>query len=237
MASSALSMPGLSKRIVKASPEPRDDVHAELSRAGPGRTVESYRRGQAIFLQGAVADAVYYIQKGSVRITAVSKQGRAAAVALLGSRQFFGEGCLAGQLVQLATASAAGPSTITRIDKGRMVRKLREEPPFSRLFLSFLLSRNIQAEADLVDHLFNSSEMRLAGILLSLASVGRKSMAKTLPRISRDSLAAQIGTSRSKIDLFMNKFRKLGFIEYSGGLRVHSSLLNVIVYDQVPAFS
>ena len=203
-----------------------------LASAGAGRSVVQYEREQPIFRQGDAADAVYYIQKGKVRISVVSEQGREGVIAILDPGGFFGEGCLAGQPLHMASAGAMTECAIVRIEKDTMIRELRDEPAFSQLFMAFLLSRNVQIEADLVDQLFNSSEKRLARVLLLLAQFGKDGkMEPVMPHINQEILAARVGTTRSRINFFMNKFRKLGFIEYNGGLKVHSSLLNVIVHD------
>ena len=203
-----------------------------LTSVGMGRTAEQYPRRKTIFRQGDDADAVFYIQKGKVQITVVSEQGKEGVIAILETGDFFGEGCLAGQPLHMATASAMAESSIVRIEKRAMNRMLREQPAFSQRFMAFLLSRNVQIEADLVDQLFNSSEKRLARVLLLLAHFGKAGkMEPVIPQINQEILAARVGTTRSRINYFMNKFRKLGFIEYNGTLKVHSSLLNVIVHD------
>jgi CRP/FNR family transcriptional regulator, cyclic AMP receptor protein len=210
----------------------RFDPQSFLASVGAGRSLLHYERGKLVFRQGDPADAVFYIQSGKVQITVVSEQGKEGVIALLEPGEFFGEGCLAGQPSHMATASAMAECTIVRIDKEAMIRGLREQPAFSELFMTFLLSRNVQIEADLVDQLFNSSEKRLARVLLLLAHFGKDGkMEPVIPQINQDILAARVGTTRSRINYFMNKFRKLGFIEYNGGLKVHSSLLNVIVHD------
>ena len=199
---------------------------------GVGRTSEKYKKGRVVFRQGDEADAVYYIDKGKVNITVASKQGKEGVIAILEPGEFFGEGCLAGQPLHMATASVMSESVVLRIERDHMVRLLRDEPEFSQLFMGFLLSRNVQIEADLVDQLFNSSEKRLARVLLLLAHFGKDGkMEPVIPKISQDLLAARVGTTRSRINYFMNKFRKLGFIEYNGTLKVNSALLNVIVHD------
>jgi CRP/FNR family transcriptional regulator, cyclic AMP receptor protein len=191
-----------------------------------------YKRQQFIFRQGEAADAVFYIQNGKVQITVVSDQGKEGVIGMLEAGEFLGEGCLAGQPLHMASASAMAESTIVRIEKEAMIRALRDEPAFSHQFMDYLLSRNVQIEADLVDQLFNSSEKRLARVLLLLAHFGKDgTMEPVIPNISQEILAARVGTTRSRINFFMNKFRKLGFIEYNGSLKVHSSLLNVIVHD------
>jgi CRP/FNR family transcriptional regulator, cyclic AMP receptor protein len=215
-----------------AKKAPKFDPGVVLAAGGVGRTKEKYKRGQAIFRQGDDADAVYFIEKGKVHITVASKQGKEGVIAILEPGEFFGEGGLAGQPLHMATASAMAEALVVRIDKEVMIRLLRENPGFSQLFMGFLLSRNVQIEADLVDQLFNSSEKRLARVLLLLAHFGKDGkMEPVLPKISQDLLAARVGTTRSRINYFMNKFRKLGFIEYNGTLKVNSALLNVIVHD------
>lgn len=210
----------------------RVDSHSFLASVGTGRSIVRYQRAQPIFRQGDAADAVFYIQKGKVKITVVSEHGKEGVIAILESGEFLGEGCLAGQLLHLAGADAMAECVIVRIEKDTMIRQLRDDPTFSQLFMSFLLSRNIQIEADLVDQLFNSSEKRLARVLMLLAHFGKDGkMEPVIPQINQDILAARVGTTRSRVNFFMNKFRKLGFIEYNGGLKVHSSLLNVIVHD------
>lgn len=218
----------------------RFDSKAFLTSIGIGRSSTTYRPKEIVFRQGAPADAVYYIQKGKIRISVVSKQGKEAIIARLGPGEFFGEGCLAGQALHIASAAAIGASTVARIEKDTMIRVLREQPNLAETFMAFLLSRNIQVQADLVDQLFNSSERRLARLLLLLANFGKEGKLDTvIPKISQDTLALQVGTTRARINFFMNKFRKLGFVEYDsgtqpdggGGLKVHSSLLNVIVHD------
>jgi CRP-like cAMP-binding protein len=197
-----------------------------------GRSAVKYERGQPIFQQGDAADAVFYIQDGRVQVTVVSEQGKEGVIGMLNAGEFLGEGCLAGQPLHMASASATAESTIVRIEKDAMIRALRDEPTFSRLFMAYLLSRNVQIEADLVDQLFNSSEKRLARVLLLLANFGKDGkLEPVIPQINQEVLAARVGTTRSRINFFMNKFRKLGFIEYNGSLKVHSSLLNVIVHD------
>jgi CRP/FNR family cyclic AMP-dependent transcriptional regulator len=197
-----------------------------------GRSAVRFKRGQPVFRQGDAADAVFYIQTGKVQITVVSEQGKEGVIGMLDAGEFFGEGCLAGQPLHIASASATEESAIVRIEKDAMIRALRDEPSFSQLFMAYLLSRNVQIEADLVDQLFNSSEKRLARILLLLAHFGKDGTLETvIPHINQEILAARVGTTRSRINFFMNKFRKLGFIEYGDTLKVHSSLLNVIVHD------
>jgi CRP-like cAMP-binding protein len=202
------------------------------SQVGHGKTNLTSTRNQTLFSQGDAADAVFYIQAGKVRLSVVSEQGKEAIVSILEEGAFLGEGCLAGQLVCMATATAVGKSTIIRIDKTAMISVLRDEPIFSKLFLAYLLARNIRIQEDLVDHLFNSSEKRLARILLLMAHFGKEGKPETvIPKISQEALAEMVGTTRSRVSFFMNKFRKLGFIEYNGELHVHSSLLNIVLHD------
>jgi len=186
-----------------------------------------------IFSQGGPADAVFYIQKGKVKITVVSEQGKEAVVAVLGPDEFCGEGCLTGQPLRLATAAAMTESEIMRLEKETMVRVLHEEPAFSEFFVSHLLTRTIRVEADLVDQLFNSSEKRLARALLLLANFGKESQPEPIiATVSQETLAEMIGTTRSRVSFFMNKFRKLGLINYNGNIEVHSSLLNVVLHEE-----
>ena len=213
-------------------PRPQFDGRSFLTSVGIGRTSTTLQAKKIVYRQGDPADAVYYIQAGKVQLTVVSEQGKEGVIAMLGTGEFFGEGCIAGQPLRMASASTMVKSTIVRIEKAVMLGLLHEQPAMSEMFMAFLLSRNIQIEADLVDQLFNSSERRLARLLLLLANYGKEGkMESIIPSINQDVLAARVGTTRSRISYFMNKFRKLGFIEYNGGLKVHSSLLNVIVHD------
>jgi CRP/FNR family cyclic AMP-dependent transcriptional regulator len=208
------------------------DLKLLLAEAGKGRARTDYRKNQAIFSQGDPADAMFYIQKGSIKLTVVSKQGKEAVVALLGAGDFFGEGCLAGQSLRMASATTMSECSIIRLKKSGVIRLLREQPDFCELLLGHVLSRNIRIEEDLVDHLFNSSEKRLARVLLLLANFGKPGKPEpVIPRVSQETLAEIVGTTRSRVSFFMNRFRKLGFIEYKGRLEVHSSLLNVILHD------
>lgn len=210
----------------------RFDLKTFLARDGDGRTIVEFRKGQVLFSQGDPADAVLYILKGKVTITVLSKQGKEAVIAVLGPNVFFGEGSLAGQRLRMATATALSDGSLVRIEKETMIRLLYEQPTFSELFTTHLLSRNVRVEEDLVDQLFNSSEKRLARILLLLAHVGKEKESETVvPKVSQETLAQMIGTTRARVSSFMNKFRKLGLIEYNGGLRVHSSLLNIVLHD------
>jgi CRP/FNR family transcriptional regulator, cyclic AMP receptor protein len=199
-----------------------------------GKTVIEYGANRTIFSQGNPADSVFYLRQGKVKLAVTSQQGKEAIVAILGEGDFFGEGCLAGQLLRIATATAMTDCSLARIEKALMARTLHEQHDFSELFVKHLLSRNIRFEADLVDQLFNSSEKRLARMLLLLAHFGKESRAETVvPRVSQDTLAQMVGTTRSRVSHFMNKFRELGFIDYSdsGGLTVHGGLLSVILSD------
>lgn len=212
-----------------AAGHPAFDPERFLTTAGIGRGTGRYLAGAAIFQQGDVADAVFFIKSGKVQITIVSLQGKEGVIAVHGAGQFFGEGCLAGQALTIATAMATEDSEVVKIDKRTMIHALRDEPALSQMFVSFLLSRNIQVEADLADHLFNSSEKRLARVLLLLASFERDTKVSTIPNISQEALASRVGTTRSRINLFMNKFRSLGFIAYDAGtLSIHSSLRSVV---------
>src|SRR5690349_21879012 len=209
-----------------------------LSKVGQGKTSLISPKKHTIFSQGDAAEAVFYIQAGKVKLTVVSKQGKEAVVAILERGAFFGESCLAVQMVHTASATAVEDSTILRIDKDAMIRVLHEEPIFAELFMTCLLEHTIRIQEDLVDQLFNSSEKRLARVLLLLAHFGKDSKPETvIAKISQETLAEMVGTTRSRVSFFMNKFRKLGFIDYKGGLRrngglhVHSSLLNVVLHD------
>jgi CRP-like cAMP-binding protein len=200
---------------------------------GEGRSVVTYAKDRIVFSQGDVADAVFYIQSGKVKVTVLSEQGREAIVAMHGAGEFFGEACLARQAQRLATVVAMTETVVMRLEKAAVMRVIHEEPAFSEMFIAYLLSRTIRAESDLVDQLFNSSEKRLARLLLLLANFGKEGKPEPiLAKISQETLAEMIGTTRSRVSLFMNKFRKLGFIDYNGHIEVHSSLLNVVLHDQ-----
>jgi CRP/FNR family cyclic AMP-dependent transcriptional regulator len=211
------------------------DTKLFLTKVDAGRAISEYRKNDTVFVQGDPADAIFYIQKGKAKLTVVSDNGKEAVIAILGIGDFLGEGCLAGRLLYLGTATAMTDCSIVRLQKSSMVRLLHEAPAFSELFVSYLLSRNIRIEEDLVDQLFNSSEKRLARVLLLLANFGKEVKPEpVIARISQETLAEMIGTTRSRVSFFMNKFRKLGFIEYNGGLHglhVHSSLLNIVLHD------
>ena len=216
-----------------ASKQPRPfNPKTFLTQVGGGRTTLQCRKNQIVFSQGDAANAVFFIQEGQVKLSVLSQQGKEAVVALLEQGNFFGEGCLAGQLVCMATATSLGNSSLVRIDKQAMIDVLRNEPTFSELFLTHLLYRNIRTQEDLVDQLFNSSEKRLARILLLLAHFGKEGKHEPMiAKISQETLAEMIGTTRSRVSFFMNKFRKLGFLYYNGGIHVHSSLVNVVLHD------
>ena len=190
-------------------------------------------RTQIVFSQGDPADAVFYIQKGKAKVTVVSEQGKEAVVAMFGTNEFFGEGCLAGQGQRISTVTAMTDCVIMRLEKAAVVDVIHREPAFSEMFIAHLLGRTIRVEADLVDQLFNSSEKRLARMLLLLANFGKEGKPEPIiAKISQETLAEMIGTTRSRVSFFMNKFRKLGFIDYNGGIHVHSSLLNVVLHEQ-----
>jgi CRP/FNR family cyclic AMP-dependent transcriptional regulator len=219
--------------VRKSKRKPPFDPKVFLDTENVGRTICKYRKDQMVFSQGSSADAVFYIQKGKVKITVVSEQGKEAVVAILGPDEFCGEGCLTGQPRRMATAVAMTECEIMRLEKAAMFRVLHEEPAFSEMFVAHLLARTIRVEEDLVDQLFNSSEKRLARSLLLLANFGKDGRPeRIIAKVSQETLAEMIGTTRSRVSHFMNKFRKLGFIDYNGHLEVHSSLLNVVLHDQ-----
>jgi CRP/FNR family transcriptional regulator, cyclic AMP receptor protein len=212
------------------------DPNMFLATIGEGRKILSVPRKRVIFAQGDGADAVFYVQKGRVRLTVVSKIGKEATIAIVSDGHFFGEGCLAGQLLRMVSALAMTDCEILRVEKQAMMDVLRREPAFSERFVAYLLARNIRYEEDLVDQLFNSSEKRLARVLLLLAHFGKDGIPETVvPKMSQETLAEMVGTTRSRVSFFMNRFRRLGFIDYAGGaegaLQVHSSLLNVVLHD------
>ncbi len=209
------------------------DPNEFLASAGLGRSVHRYKQRQIVFSQGDTADAVYYIQEGRVRLSVLSKQGKEATIALLGPGDFLGEGCIASdQPVCMATATATTECCVLKIEKHAMLRTLHQEHQFSDLFVAYMVQRHNHTQADLVDQLFNSSEKRLARALLLLAHFGKQnSPEEVTPCVSQETLAEMVGTTRSRVNFFMNKFRKLGFIEYNGGLRVHSSLLSVVLHE------
>jgi CRP/FNR family cyclic AMP-dependent transcriptional regulator len=201
-----------------------------LSKIGSGQTVQHYRKKQVMYAQGDPANAVFYVEKGRVKLTVVSPRGKSAVVAMVGPGEFLGEGCLAGQPLRTASAAAMTETTLVRIERRTMIAALHGPSALTELFLAHLLSRTARMEEDLVDQLFNSSEKRLARVLLLLAHFGKEGKAEpVIPKISQETLAEMIGTTRSRVSGFMNKFRKLGFIEYNGGLHVHSSLMNLLL--------
>jgi CRP/FNR family cyclic AMP-dependent transcriptional regulator len=229
---------GVSSVRVRPSPKkallksPAFDVKLFLDSAGLGRKIGKFRGKETVFCQGDPAKTVMYIQEGGVRLTVVNTAGREAVVAILGPGDFFGEGCLAGQSICMATATAVAPTTVLIINKSEMVRVLRQEHKFSDRFIAHMLTRNIRVEEDLVDQLFNSSEKRLARTLLLLARYGTDGHPqKVLPKVSQEMLAEMIGTTRSRVNFFMNKFRKLGFIKYNGEIHIDNSLLSVVLHD------
>ena len=208
------------------------DAKSFLSKVGDGKTVSKYRKNHAVFSQGDPANAVFYILSGKVKVAVLSPQGKEAVIAILGAGDFFGEGCLAGQTRRMATVTAMADCSVTRVRKSAMIRVLNGEAAFAEMFVAYLLGRNIRVEEDLVDQLFNSSEKRLARLLLLLANFGKDGKPEpVIASIGQETLAEMIGTTRSRVSFFMNKFRRLGFIEYNGGLHVHSSLLNVVLHD------
>jgi CRP/FNR family transcriptional regulator, cyclic AMP receptor protein len=204
-----------------------------LAKVGTGKTILEFRKNQNIFAQGDVADTIFYIQKGRVKLTVLSEQGKEAVVAILEPGQFFGEGCLNGHPLRIATTKAMEACVVTSITKEAMIAVLQEEPRFSELFMAYLLTRNSRIEEDLIDQLFNSSEKRLARLLLLLAHFGREGSPQPInPNINQETLAEMIGTTRSRVSFFMNKFRKLGFISYNGKIEVHNSLLSAVLHDK-----
>ena len=212
--------------------KPRFDTKAFLAVPGVGRTVWPYEKSTVIFSQGDPAHSLLYLQKGKVKVAVLSKGGKEAVIALLGDGDFFGEGCLAGQPLRISTATAITDCSIMRLEKSTVIEMLHKEPAFSELLLAYTLTRTIRIEEDLVDQLFNSSEKRLARALLLLANFGKEGKPElVIPTISQELLAEMIGTTRSRVSFFMNKFRRLGFIKYNGTLEVHSSLLNVVLHD------
>jgi CRP/FNR family cyclic AMP-dependent transcriptional regulator len=209
------------------------DPKSFLAKVGDGKTISEHQKDQVIFSQGDVADAVFYIQKGEIKLTVISEQGKEAVVGILRSSHFFGEGCLNGHPLRITTAAAMADCLITRIAKEAMIATMHDEPEFSELFMAYLLTRNSRIEEDLIDQLFNSSEKRLARVLLLLANFGKDGRPEPIVgKFSQETLAEMIGTTRSRVSFFMNKFRKLGYIDYNGTLEIHNSLLNVVLYDK-----
>jgi CRP/FNR family cyclic AMP-dependent transcriptional regulator len=220
--------------MVKQSPKKMAEFRTAtfLSQDGKGRVLADFHKGKVVFAQGDPANAVFHIQKGKVKVAVVSKNGKEAVIAILSAGDFFGEGCLAAQTLRMATATAMTDASIMRLEKATVVAALHKEPAFSEILLSYMLTRSIRIEEDLVDQLFNSSEKRLARVLLLLANFGKDGKPETvISKISQETLAEMVGTTRSRVSFFMNKFRRLGFIKYNGTLEVHSSLLNVVLHD------
>ena len=208
------------------------DAQAFLDSAGVARTVTAFKRAEVVYAQGDAASGVMYLQRGGIKLTVVNENGKEAVVGILGPGDFFGEGCLAGQPVRMGTATAITPSTVLLIEKKEMFRVLHKEHTLSDRFIRFMLARNIRIEEDLVDQLFNSSEKRLARTLLLLARYSKEDKPHgVLPKMSQETLAEMVGTTRSRVNFFMNKFRKLGFIEYNGGLQINTSLLSVVLHE------
>jgi CRP/FNR family cyclic AMP-dependent transcriptional regulator len=218
--------------VMKAKRKRSFNVATFLATVDGGRTLSTYRKNQTVFSQGDPADSVFYIQEGKVKVCVVSERGKEAVVAIHGKKEFFGEGCLSGQPRRLATVAAMTECVIMRLDKAAIVRVLHDEPQFSEMFMAYLLARNARVEEDLVDQLFNSSEKRLARLLLLMANFGKEGRPEpVIAKISQETLAEMIGTTRSRVSAFMNKFRKLGFIEYNGHLEVHNSLLSMVLHE------
>ncbi len=204
-----------------------------FSDASVGAIAINFRKDQFLFAQGDPADSVFYVREGKVKVTVLSEQGKEAVIAFLAAGEFFGEGCLGGQVVRMASVVALTDGLASRLDKAAIIRKIHDDPTFSKAFTAHLLARNIRVEADLVDHLFNSSEKRLARLLLILANFGKDGRPEPIiPPISQETLAEMIGTTRSRVSFFMNKFRQMGFIDYNGHLEIHSSLLSVVLHDE-----
>jgi CRP/FNR family cyclic AMP-dependent transcriptional regulator len=216
----------------RAKKGPEFDPDSFLATIGEGRKIVTAAKKQTIYAQGDAADSVFYVQKGKVRLAVVSHTGKEATIGILNEGNFFGEGALAGQLIRMGSAAALTDCELMRVDKKAMMSALHQGHAFSDIFVAYLLARNIRFEEDLVDQLFNSSEKRLARVLLLLAHFGKEGSPETvIPKINQETLAEMVGTTRSRVSFFMNRFRKLGFIHYNGGLQVHSSLLNVVLHD------
>jgi CRP/FNR family cyclic AMP-dependent transcriptional regulator len=218
--------------VARKSKSASFDPDVFLATVNRGRTMSEYRSQEVIFSQGDAADSVFYIVRGKIKIAVTSERGKEAVVAVLGEGDFFGEGCLIAQPSRLATAASMAKTTVMRLEKAEMIRVLHTEPAFAEMFTAHLLTRNSRVEADLVDHLFNSSEKRLARTLLLLANFGKEGRPEPITaKISQETLAEMIGTTRPRVSFFMNKFRKLGFIEYNGGIKINRSLLSVVLHD------
>jgi len=217
---------------MKSKKKLQSNAKTFLAKVGAGKSAKRHATSETIFSQSDPADALFYIQKGKVKLTAVSNRGKQAVIAILGTGDFFGEGCLAGQLVRMSSAAAMCQCSLVRLDKAAAIAVIHSEPAFSELFLYYLLSRNIRIEEDFVDQLFNSSEKKLARVLLLLANFGKEGQPEAvIPKMSQERLAEIIGTTRSRVGFFMNRFRRMGFIDYKNGLEVHSSLLNILLRD------
>jgi CRP/FNR family cyclic AMP-dependent transcriptional regulator len=208
------------------------DAQAFLAKVGEGKSILQFKKGQNVFVQGDRADAVFYIQKGKIKLTVLSDHGKEAVVGILGPGQFFGEGCMNGHKLRISTTTAMENCVITAITKSAMIAALHDEPHFSEMFMAYLLTRNNRIEGDLIDQLFNSSEKRLARLLLLLANFGKEGSPQPISHISQETLAEMIGTTRSRVSFFMNKFRKLGLIDYNGHIEVHNSLLSAVLHDK-----
>jgi CRP-like cAMP-binding protein len=221
------------KRALLKSPKSSQfDAQSFLTKIGTGRKIVTLPKKHKIFAQGSVCDSVFYIQEGSVKLTVVSKSGKEATIGIMNPGDFFGEGCLTGQSLRMMAATTMSDCSLMRIDKQSMIETLHAERSLSDVFLAYVLSRNVRYEEDLVDQLFNSSEKRLARLLLLLAQFGKEGKKeKVIAKMSQETLAEMVGTTRSRVSFFLNRFRKLGFIEYNGGIKVHSSLLHVVLYD------
>src|SRR5215218_6621401 len=220
------------RRVQPPATPPAFNVEAFLTSAGAARGIATYPRAKIVFSQGQLSNAVMYIQKGGIKISVLSRTGKEAVVAMLGPGDFFGEGALTGQSIRIGTATATMPTIVLVIEKAVMAGLLRDQPRFSERFISYMLERNLRIEADLVDHLFNSSEKRLARTLLLLARYGdQQGPEQRIPKISQETLAEMVGTTRSRVNFFMNKFRDLGFIDYNGHLKINTSLLSVVLHD------
>ena len=224
---------GTKPEMANDTPKTTFDPKAFLAVVGDGKTILEFEKDQVVFAQGEAADTVFYIQKGRVKVVVISEQGKEAVVGIFGPDQFFGEGCMNGHSVRIATTTAIEDSLITGITKTAMLATLHDQPKFSEMFMAYLLTRNSRIEEDLIDQLFNSSEKRLARLLLLLANFGKEGSPQPIvPNISQETLAEMIGTTRSRVSFFMNKFRKLGFISYNGKIEVHNSLLSAVLHDK-----
>jgi CRP/FNR family cyclic AMP-dependent transcriptional regulator len=209
------------------------DAHGFLAKMGEGKSLLPFQKGQKVFVQGDPADTVFYVQKGKIKITVLSDHGKEAVVGILAPGQFFGEGCMNGHKLRISTTTAMESCVITAIKKTAMIAALHDDPQFSEMFMAYLLTRNSRIEEDLIDQLFNSSERRLARLLLLLANFGKEGSPQPIsPAISQETLAEMIGTTRSRVSFFMNKFRKLGLIDYNGHIEVHNSLLSAVLHDK-----